>query len=384
MKFADYGCRLECDHGFVSDYSPIVSCIEGKYNPTEAYKFKCEPAIALAISTDGQMEMVSETCNKLIPNIPDGMTLEGHSLDLIDDRIVLGPVNVDQEKWMQYSLAGVRGGSILGAQWESVMVFTTNVPQNHISTVHNGELFYIGGKNKAQLVLKNVEKGDWNTFNMIQKDSKFQNSFLDNFVTDSCSVKHSNNELFILGGVDANDLTQALTQVRKINMNDKGVLNNGNLKFSRSLHACETVTLEITIGNQVVSKKVILVSGGVSTRGELRQDEIFDFDSGTSEVLAQTMTTPRYGHRLINLGGTVYAMGGKDGSHSLLKSMEKFTVSSKSWSVHNLNLLSSTTYGLAVTGLPSSAIDCGVDCKCGKVSDTSTRILGGSPAEVNT
>ena len=372
---AEYECRLECDPGFVSDHPPTISCIEGNYHPMRPHEFKCESAIALAVSTDGQMEMISDKCNKLIMNIPSNMTLDCHTLNLIDDKIVLGPVNIEKQSWMQFSLAGVRGGGILANDWIGKKVVTRKVPRCHISTVHGNDLLYIGGRNRNQLRLnRNSLQGEnWSPFDLYQKE---KSSFFDAFVADGCSVKESKDELIIIGGVHADQSNQATNLVRKVNMRSHGILDNGALQYARSLHACEIIT--------IADKTAILVSGGVasllSSSIQIHQDEIYDLETGTSEPLAQTMTTPRYGHVLINLGGTVYAIGGKDANGAQLSSMEKFSVSSKSWILHHLQLLSSSTYGLAVTGLPSSAADCEKGCQCGKVS--TARVVGGSHVEV--
>ena len=77
---SDFVCRLECSPGYVSDLPPTVKCVEGQFEPYRSYQFHCTVATILSISTEGEMEVMSEECNKLLSNIPD-MSLDGHSVN---------------------------------------------------------------------------------------------------------------------------------------------------------------------------------------------------------------------------------------------------------------------------------------------------------------
>ena len=83
----------------------------------------------------------------------------------------------------------------------------------------------------------------------------------------------------------------------------------------------------------------------------------------------------RYDHALIQLGDTIFALGGRDTDDSEVFTIESFDISTSSWKPHSHSLESNDTASLAVTALPRSAIDCNPGCHCGVKRDT--RIVNG-------
>ena len=83
-------CRLDCDAGYMSDLPPIISCVNGNYEPNRPGEFKCQKAVALIVSKTGEMEVFGEDskCNRLMTNIPS-LTLRGHSVSLLDNLWVI-------------------------------------------------------------------------------------------------------------------------------------------------------------------------------------------------------------------------------------------------------------------------------------------------------
>lgn len=60
----------------------MVDCVDGHYEPYRPEEFVCEVAIALLVTTDGQVEVFSEAQSQLLLTIPD-TKLTGHSVDLM-------------------------------------------------------------------------------------------------------------------------------------------------------------------------------------------------------------------------------------------------------------------------------------------------------------
>ena len=92
--------------------------------------------------------------------------------------------------------------------------------------------------------------------------------------------------------------------------------------------------------------------------------------------------TPRFGLSLVRLEESVFVLGGNTVGGLSSSSIEKFDIASGAWKKHRDSLLSTSTTGLAVTTLPSSAIGCDLGCKCGVALAKAERIIGGQQAEV--
>ena len=95
------------------------------------------------------------------------------------------------------------------------------------------------------------------------------------------------------------------------------------------------------------------------------------------------MMTPRFSHSLVRLEQYVYVMGGETVGGLSLSSVERFDLTTGTWTKHPEALISSSTTGLAVTTIPISAVGCDQGCQCGIASTRTERIVGGQEAEVS-
>ena len=209
------------------------------------------------------------------------------------------------------------------------------------------------------------ENGEWNALRLSWKNG----TSFDDVPQDACLVKVNSYMFALFGGRDIS--TDRITStVLMINMKEQSVEELGSLIFGRVRHACAIIS---------DTKNLVLVTGGLFDSAGAR-DEIFDLTQRTSRPL-DLMTNQRSDHRMIALGGTLFALGGQhhtDGS--TVDTIEVFNASSESWTVHPSRLMSSSTSGLAVTALPLSAVSCNQGCQCGISS--AARIVGGEEAEV--
>ena len=339
--------------------------------------------VALTISTDGQMEIFSDKCSKLLPNIP-AMALTGHTVNLADQQLIIGAEDTDSKGWWYWSLEEPRSG-ILSNRWTRTKTLSAHSPRNHISFNHDKDVIYVGGTQKVGSKLQNgrIAQMEWNNF-VLEEDGE---SF-DKFVSDGCVVQLTHDIFYVLGGTDIIK-NEATSRVIIINMKEQKVQERGSLVIARTQHGCALLSeaQEVTSeeAEETSYKFSILISGGLrSAQGsniEIAEDEVFDVTAGTSEVLTQSMNTPRYNHRLIKLGEVIYSLGGQTSDGSATSSVEMREATSGLWSFHQKGLLSTSTAGLAVTGLPASTVDCQPGCSCGKVDNS--RIIGGSQAQVS-
>ena len=372
--FSALQCRLDCKPGYLSDLPPIISCVDGNYEPYRPQEFTCQRTVALIVSTKGEMEVFSEDerCNMMFKNIP-ALTLTGHSVNLLDNQLILGAFGVARDSWKYLSLKDPRNG-LLANPWTETKTLGTNGPIGHLSFVYGKDLFYIGGERGTQAVLQNgrTENGEWNTLKLTWKDGT-------NFEAPrgACLVKVNSYKFALLGG-HYNTVSQKTAVVVMINMREQSVEELGSLEFARTNHACA-----ITSGpsNSSNSNDMVLVTGGILDESDVH-DEIFDLLDRSSNRSDTDMNIPRSGHRMVTLGQDVFAFGGQnliDGSE--VNTTEVYNSSSKSWSTHPTHLMTNSTSGLAVTTLPLSAVSCNHGCSCGVKS--SARIIGGVEAEVS-
>ena len=92
--------------------------------------------------------------------------------------------------------------------------------------------------------------------------------------------------------------------------------------------------------------------------------------------------TPRFGLSLVRLEESVFVLGGNTVGGLSSSSIEKFDIATGTWTKFSSSLLSTSTTGLAVTTLPSSAVACDQGCQCGVALAKAERIIGGQQAEV--
>ena len=317
------------------------------------------------------MEVFGEDskCNRLMGNIPP-LSLGGHSVNLLDNYLVIAATSIDSKSWWYHSLKSARAG-LLANPWKHTKTLGNDAPIHHVSFVYGKDLILLGGTKGTQVALQNgrEENGEWNALRLtLKKDG----SNFDQFTQDACVVKVTRENFFVIGGRESSD-GPALSTVYSINMKEQNVREVGSLKYPRAKHACAILPGP----SKDFNNKQILVTGG-STRG----DEIFDVTLRSSRILTDSMKIPRINHVLVTLGQKVFALGGKReaSDDSTLAEIEVFDADSESWSLHSSTLFSKSTDGLAVTELPSSSVSCIQDCQCGVKSGA--RIVGGTEAQV--
>ena len=367
-------CRLHCNPGFVSDLPPIITCVDGNYEPYRPQEFTCQKAVALIVPKTGKMEVFGEDskCNQVIRNIPS-RTLAGHSVDLLDNQLIIGASSIDSESWKYLSLWKPRDG-LLANPWTETKTLGSNGPQGHLSFVYGKDLIFLGGETGTQAILQNgrTENGEWNVLRLTWKNG----TSFDVVPKYSCLVKVNSYKFAILGGQDVSG-SQMTNTVLMINMKEQSVEKLGILAYRRMKHAC---ALFPDTSLDIDAKLLVLVTGGVSDDGDFK-DEIYDLNDRSSRTLDSFMNVRRTQHQMIALGTNVFALGGQhhiDGTS--VDTIEKFDRDLESWVTHSSRLKSNVTSGLAVTALPLSAVSCNQDCKCGV--NSKTRIIGGDEAEV--
>ena len=261
--------------------------------------------------------------------------------------------------------------------WREQETQGRRVPKGHLSFVYGKDLVFLGGEENTQEILQNgrTENGEWNDLRLNWATGT--GSF--NVPQDACVAKLNRDKFIITGGTHDGEHTAAVTMV---NMKEESVEELGSLIFARSQHAC--AIMAETTPNIDPKNFFIIVTGGLIT-GSNARDERFDLKHGTSRELEYLMIVPRFQHRMINLGGNLYALGGQQQSDGLvLNTVELFDTDSESWSTPthptNSTLMSKATSGMAITALPLSAVACSQGCQCGAKLDT--KIIGGAAAKV--
>ena len=358
----------------MSDLSPIISCVDGNYEPNRPGEFKCEKAVALIVSKSGEMEVFGKDskCNRIMANIPS-LSLTGHSVSLLDNQLVIGAFSVTSDSWKYLSLRDPRGG-LLANPWTETKTLGANGPVGHLSFVYGKDLVFLGGERSSQVILQNgrSENGEWNTLRLSWKNG----TSFDDVPQDACLVKVNSYKFALLGGRDTST-DQMTPKVLMIDMKEQSVEELGSLTFARSRHACAIISDPAPDFN---ANNFVLVTGGFFDDSGSK-DELFDLTKRISRPLDLFMNVRRSDHRMIALGDTLFALGGQhhiDGS--TVDTIEVYNATSESWTTHPYRLMSSSTSGLAVTALPLSAVSCNKGCQCGISS--AARIVGGEDAKV--
>ena len=361
----------------MSQWAPLVTCVYGRYEPSKPSLFTCEPAVALLVSKSGEMEVFSSNakCNRKLNNIPQA-SFEGHTVNLLDNKLILGALlyTASHDSWSYLSLEDPRSG-LLANKWTHTTTMTQEAPGFHTSFVHDKDLVYLGGKHNIQTKLQNgrVESGEWNIFTLLWKNGTEFNDIK----SSACQVKINKNMFLVIGGHTNRGSFAASSQVLLVDMNKQSVQELQGLKYARTYHACASI-----------DENKILVSGGLAQgeygqNAEIVRTEIYDVNTGTSGDITDPMMTPRFSHSLVRLEQYVYVMGGDTVGGLSLSSVERFDLTTGTWTKHPEALISSSTTGLAVTTIPISAVGCDQGCQCGIASTRTERIVGGQEAEVS-
>ena len=189
---------MDCDPGYTSDLPPIISCVDGNYKPNRPQEFVCQKSVALIVSKSGEMEVFGEDskCNRIMANMPS-LSLNGHSVSLLDNQLVIGAFSVTSDSWKYLSLRDPRSG-LLSNPWTETKTFGTNVPVGHLSFVYGKDLVFLGGERCTQVILQNgrTENGEWNALRLSWKNG----TSFDDVPQDACLVKVNSYKFALFGG----------------------------------------------------------------------------------------------------------------------------------------------------------------------------------------
>ena len=118
------------------------------------------------------MEVFGEDskCNRLMGNIWTPLNLEGHSVNLLDNYLVIAATGISGEGWWYHSLEDARGG-LLANPWKHTKTLGQDAPMRHVSFVYGKDLILLGGTKGTQVALQNgrEENGEWNALRLTLK-----------------------------------------------------------------------------------------------------------------------------------------------------------------------------------------------------------------------
>ena len=165
-----YTCRLHCAPGYVSQLTPMVTCTDGKYEPRRPSDFVCEAAVALMVTTEGEVEVFSPegACSKKLTK-SDHLSATGHSVNLLDNQLVLSGYQEDCGSWQSLALEDPRGGLLSSRLTVTCSELGEGAPRHHTTFVHGLSLYLLGGEQTTQVKL---EKGVWSNINFKWKDGR--------------------------------------------------------------------------------------------------------------------------------------------------------------------------------------------------------------------
>ena len=110
-------------------------------------------------------------CNRVMGNIPP-LSLSGHSVNLLDNYLVIAASGISGEGWWYHSLERARGG-LLANPWKHTKTLGNDAPIRHVNFVYGKDLILLGGERGTQVALQNgrEENGEWNALSLtLQKD----------------------------------------------------------------------------------------------------------------------------------------------------------------------------------------------------------------------
>ena len=139
-------CRLDCDAGYVSDRPPVVTCVDGKYEPARPQDFNCTAAAVLVITVKGDVEIFSDKkeCQSHVTENFSNFTGVGRTVSLLDDQILLVGGDLDATKYTYISINNPRRG--LHAMKYSVEKYPLEgSPHAHAALGSGNRLLVLGG-----------------------------------------------------------------------------------------------------------------------------------------------------------------------------------------------------------------------------------------------
>ena len=138
---------MNCDPGYESDLPPIITCVDGNYEPNRPEEFVCQKTVALIVTKAGEMEVFGEEskCNRIMGKIPP-MSLGGHTVNLLDNYLVITESREVKDGWWYRSLSNARQGLLANSWKESPKTLGDDGPVRHLSFVYGKDLFFWEGK----------------------------------------------------------------------------------------------------------------------------------------------------------------------------------------------------------------------------------------------
>ena len=326
--------------------------------------FVCAPAVALMISSGGEVEVFSKNqkCNQKVVEFP-GFGGQGRSIDLLDEQLVLLGDNELGGRFEYKSIHQPRKG-LLGMKFSKEVSPVGNSPRWHTSYTDGNELLALGGDFQSKARLSNTA---WKELNLRwQNGSRFSR-----FAIGACKVKVAKDVYILIGGFElVKESRVEMNTVLRLNITKEIVEELPSIQENRAFHACE------------VSEGKILISGGTRDEKTLA-DEVYNLTTNQSTVLDFRLSLERHHHVLLLLERTIFAFGGHLANGSATAAVEWFDWIGMRWNQHEHSLLSENTTNLAVTAFPLSAVDCHAGCRCGLAGNPrNARIVGGSDAQV--
>ena len=340
---------------------PVITCVDGRYQDFHPSTFVCKPAAVLLLSSTGSVEVFSENkmCNRQFARfLQFGGT--GRTMSLLDNEIVITGGDVMGTRYTYLSILNPRQG-LLAMKYAVENLPIQGSPHQHSSLGSGNKLLVLGGDHKAKA---KFEKFSWNSVRLRWANETTFSQML----SSSCSVKIAQDLFLLIGGVKHLKESSFVTNtVFKINTTSETVEEEAQMMHCRMKHSCEKH-----------SSTSVLISGGIGSTGNTMEDEIYNFLTGQTLIIAGP-SLHRYQHKLVRIEQTIYAFGGlaRDGSQP--RTIMKF--SSKSWTSTKHQLFSEDTSNLVATGFPISAVDCETLCECG-IPSSSAKIFNGFEAKV--
>ena len=358
-------CRLDCHAGYVAHKTPIITCVKGSYQPQAPHTFVCAPAVALLLSTSGEVEVFSknEKCNQKIFEFPS-FGGQGRSLDLLDEQLILLGADKAGRRFEYKSIHQPRKG-LLGMRFSQEVSPVGNNPFWHTSHSYGNQLLAIGGEFRSKAGLANTV---WNGLNL-----RWQNgSSFYRFAAGACKVKLARDVFLMIGGFEIiKGANVVMNTMLRLNITEEKVEEWPSIKKGRAFHSCE------------IFQGQILIAGGTEDDA-IVPDEVYDLTTNVSTVLDMTSSLQKQKHQLLRIEETTFSFGGvlSDGTQTSI--VEWFDWTSRQWKQHDHGLLSKNSSNLVVTSFPLSAVDCHAGCTCGRVNNLGgARIVGGNEAKVN-
>lgn len=351
--------------------TPVVVCVDGKYEPAKPSTFVCQPAAALIITQTGEMEVVAQTQLNCSMALPQFRNFSGHgrSASLLDNELViLGNDTLSGTGGNFITIQHPRDG-LLAIKYTKESFPTRGSPYRHTALPSENKLTVMGGRYRTRAKL---EQYSWIDINL--KWEVNNEPFKQNFFS-ACTVKVDRNSFFIFGGAQTLDkVTSVRNTILHINTTSLSVKEVGRMFKPR-----------MALGCIFLSENVFLLSGGYSDASSplqsIEPDEIFNVINPNSfDLLLEDHSLKRFNHKLVRMNETIIALGGLTSGNATTDEIKTYNKVNRIWEDYDQRLKSKDTGEIVTLPFPISSLDCVPECNCG-VKGTQ-RIFGGNDADV--